>query len=590
LKNLEFYLQNFVLRYPFPEQKIKGVDSLIRNDIKETLIYKEMCDCDREIYFSYIKNKFLHGIDNIYYSVFLKDDNLDLELCSSIKVLIEKLEKLKEDSKKSKDNKFDETYYFKDINLVFRSRRFKIYEFSLGISNFCDIFISSYLPNLSTPRIVIQLRSLGLWNMGEDYCLNHSLLIVKRVLNEFGISIKKVQENRIDFSYHTNAIQNPRKFFTDNVLDYNVDTTLDIYMKVGRKKMLSESEALRLKRKKRKTFITEYLSLGQRISNNVFFRTYNKTREVIEMNYKGFFIDKWKDEGLISQYDSFVLNYAYSLGKIKGSYDDVEWGKIEFYLQYGKDEKIKEEMRNIKKKYSSNLIYVRDYLYYKLPEVTLIMNVEYQTMRKFYYYSDKAKFIEQLPTSCNNEFKRIYQILDNRKVFLDYLTSTTVSFKKSNWEELQQNYLVSKGKALIELDKKELSELDKIIHLDWWWRLRNLKVKSKSDSKFVRAYPRNLDLQKLIARLKGDMASINLYLGKDDTCITQDFSYVLNMLNDNSFADSDNIFFVDDETGQFKKFNICDDNYENVKEKKKKALGSLIKDVKKAQGTSSKNN
>lgn len=555
---------------------------MIRKDVKETLIYKEMCDCDREIYFSFLNHKFLHGIDNIYYSVFLKDDNLDLELCPSIKVLIEKLEKLKEDSKKSKDNKFEDTYYFKDINLVFRSRRFKIYEFSLGISNFCDIFISSYLPNLSTPRIVVQLRSLGLWNMGEDYCLNHSLLIVKRVLNDFGISIKKVQENRIDFSYHTNVIQNPRKFFTDNVLDYNVDTTLDIYMKVGRKKMLSESEAIRLKRKKRKTFITEYLSLGQRISNNVFFRTYNKTREVIEMNYKGFFIDKWKDEGLISQYDSFVLNYAYSLGKIKGSYDDVEWGKIEFYLQYGKDEKIKEEMRNIKKKYSSNLIYVRDYLYYKLPEVTLIMNVEYQTMRKFYYYSDKAKFIEQLPTSCNNEFKRMYQILDNRKVFLDYLTSTTVSFKKSNWEELQQNYLVSKGKALIELDKKELSELDKIIHLDWWWRLRNLKVKSKSDSKFVRAYPRNLDLQKLIARLKGDMASINLYLGKDDTGITQDFSHVLNMLNDNSFADSDNIFFVDNETGQFKKFNICDDNYENVKEKKKKALGSLIKDTKKA--------
>ena len=51
----------------------------------------------------------------------------------------------------------------------------------------------------------------------------------------------------------------------------------------------------------------EYLALGNRKSNNIFFRSYNKTREVCEMKYKDFFFDIWKENGLISEYDYYCL-------------------------------------------------------------------------------------------------------------------------------------------------------------------------------------------------------------------------------------------------------------------------------------------
>ena len=63
-----------------------------------------------------------------------------------------------------------------------------------------------------------------------------------------------------------------------------------------------------------------------------------------------------------------------------------------------------------------------------LPKTTAVINIEYETKRKFYYYSDK--FIEAFkhtPRSISKPLERLYKILDNRSIFLDYLTSKTLT-------------------------------------------------------------------------------------------------------------------------------------------------------------------
>ena len=255
------------------------------------------------------------------------------------------------------------------------------------------------------------------------------------------------------------------------MLRNNLQTSFNIYSKTGRK---NGNE-----------LTVEYLSLGSRRSNNLFFRTYNKTREVVEMNYKGFFIDLWYQNKLISFYDKFCLEYAYK----KGSYSQLEFAKLEFYLQYGTDKTIKEAILLLKQDYSTNLEHIRAYTKNLLPAVTLVMNVEFQTMRKFYSYSDDMiNSLDTFSSYDDDVLSRLFKILDNRKLFLNYLTSNTV-------------YFIKGGK-----------------YFDWWERLRNLKIKSNHKCKeLVRDYSRNLNMDKLEQRLKSTLASMNVYLNRDNT-------------------------------------------------------------------------
>lgn len=500
---------------------------MIRKDVKNTLIFNELTEEFQKDYFSYSDKKFIHNIDTFYYSVFIENDNTDLENIPSVKSLIDSILIKKENVVKNNN----EVYYYEDIQLLVTRKRFSIYECCLSINNFFDIFISSYIPNENTPRIVIQLRSIGLWLNGVENLIDNSFSVVERLLSDFNLKVKKVQENRIDYCYHTNYIQNPDKYFSDDILRNNLNTTFSIYSKVGRKN--------------NKELTVEYLSLGKRTSNNVFFRSYNKTREVIEMNYKCFFIDYWYKNKLISFYDKFILEYAYQ----KGNYEAVEWAKLEFYLKYGQDQQIKENINLLKQDYSTNLDAIRNYIKTTklVPDITLIMNIEFQTMRKFYYYSDDL--ISGLDTkNCNNNLlTKLYQIIDNRKLFLDYLTQNTVVFIKN----------------------------DKVI--DWWNRLSNLKLSCNSNYEFSRDYSRKLDIDKLKQRLKGTIASMNMYLGNDDTSLTQDMSSVLCVLNDNDVKNEE-VVFVNNGTGEILDINDCD--YRYIKEKKKKSLGSLLKKAK----------
>lgn len=513
-----------------------GGGFLIRVDIKRTKLFNEFNSQLQEEYFFTKNHSYLHNIDTFYYSAFILGD------CEENKAVLEFLSKLKYFKDLVLKDKEDK-YYFEDLQLKFTRKHFSIYEYCLSVAGYFDIFISSYLPNINTPRIVVQLRSIGLWLDGTENLIYKSFNILCRVLDEFHLVVQRTQENRIDFCYHTNSIQNMYKYFNDDLLSNNCKTSFDIYSKCGRKH--------------KSTLSIEYLSFGNRSSNNLFVRIYNKTREVIELGYKSFFIDYWYKVGLISKYDKFIYEYAYD----KGTFNSLEWGKIEFYLKFGSDVHLKKELELLKQDYSTNLEFVRKYLKGKLPEVTFITNIEFQTMRKFYKSSDKL--INTFKHSSKiAQLDRLFRIIDNRKLFLNYLTSSTLCFVVDDYKS-----------------KKLEGES---IYLDWWRRLRALKLSCVTATEYTREYSKKLDFNRLQARLKGTIASMSLYIDCDtNTNFDEDLSSVICSFNDNDF-ERHKLRIIQEDTGEILNsfLNNEDYDYMRIKENKKKSLKSLIKKAK----------
>lgn len=527
---------------------------MIRVDIKRTKFFNELDVSMQKKFFISTAHKFIHNIDTFYYSAFIKDDckgNDD----ENMLCFISKLKFLKDEV----IDKNEPVYYLEDVELKLIRKSFSLYEFCLSVEGMFDIFVSKYIPNNNTPRIVIQLRSIGLWLEGTEELIYRSYSVLERVLSEFDLSIDKTRENRIDFCYHTNSIQGLHKVVNDTFLKRNVNTSLRKYSKVG--DITDES------------ITVDYLSLGKRQSNNLFVRLYNKTREVIEMNYKAFFIDYWFKHGLISFYDKFCYEYAYKYS----SYNSLVWGRIDFYLKYGTDYKLKQDLELLKQDYSTNLDYVRKFIKGKLPDITLIVNIEYQCMRKFFYYSDDI--IESLNHNSKiPKVDRLFKIIDNRKLFLDYLTSDTLSFVKTNYKSIIESLNKQLKSGLIsDIEYKNFYEG---IYLSWWQRLRKLKLKSLiSDTKFIRDYSKNLDFDKLKTRFKSNIASMSLYIDCDSgTSLHNDLSSVICSLNDNDMI-TDNCRIVSNTTGEIINLdsNNIDYDYDRIKEKKKKSLNSLLK-------------
>lgn len=487
-------------------------------EISRCQIFSEFTSDEQEQFFSYKSNKVIHNIDTLYYSVYLDEFN---NQGKNIERMITELTLLSERYKQGdKEIMIDE--------LSFMPMKFSFYEYCLRLENMFDIFISRYLPNTKTPRIIIQLRSVGLWMDGVKSLIESSYKALERFLKVYGVDVVRITENRIDYAYHTNIIQNTTKYFSDKNMIESLRTQLVRYQKVGNIG---------------KEITIDYLSLGNRKSNNIFFRSYNKTREVIELNYKGFFIELWHKNGLISNFDKWVLERAYKLG----TYNSLLIARIEWYIENGKDENRKKEMKKLKRscyEKSDNSKYIKEQLSGLLPEVTIVVNVEFETKRKFYFSMNK--FIDDLPSSIppNELFHRLYQILDNTKIILDYLTSQTVCFK--NGDEFAS----------------------------WWQRIRSVKIGKLSDSVVYREYSRNLDVEKLKQRLAGTIASNSIYRNKcNDNTFNDDVSDMLCMLNDNDMAG----IVLNNDTGEVLEFSYR--NYNTVKMRKNRQLKAFVKDV-----------
>lgn len=496
---------------------------MIRNDIKRCEIFSEFSEEEQNSYFSFTGNKVVHNIDSYYYNIFLTGDSC-VKPCDGIVSFVDTLTSLKLDCKETKKLEVP----FND-DFTFRPFHFSVYDFRITKENMFDIFVGSYLPNDHTPRIQVQLRSIGLWLNGCLSLIQESYMAVIAILNEYGIMVDKCQENRIDYAYHTNIIQNTKQFFSDSKMEKHLKTTFKIYQKVGN---IGREVGV------------DYLALGQRKSNNTFFRAYNKSKEVVEQNYKGFFADYWLSKGLISSYDKFCLEYAYK----SKSFNGLIIGRCEWYLANGNSDSLKDKIRELLKsctQNSDNYDFLEKSIKNLLPAVTQVTNIEFQTKRKFYHTMEN--FIDGLECSLpmSHKLYRLYQVVENRKPFLDYLTSKTVAFKND------ENYC------------------------SWWKRIRSVRVDGAYEP-LEREYLRNLDASKVQKTAMTAIASHSVYLNDvNNNTFTQDVSDFLSRLNDNDIKDvSNGCDYLITSTGEVIFYN--QDNYNKIKAKKNRQLKALL--------------
>lgn len=503
----------------------------MKADIKRTVFYNEL---DKDIsnnYFGYSDKKFYENVDTFYYNVFI--DNDDKSISSYLEGFFNELDILKENYKHDREV----IQEFKGLQVMLGTYG-QIYSYRLSEPERYDIFMSDYLPNKGTARIVVQLRSNALWMEDFHSLVSESFQKVKELFSEYKFGFNRVLENRIDYAFHTNLIQNPTDFFSDKNLNNSLETSLSIYHKVGNviKQKVGDDNNGRL--------TIDYLSLGQRKSNCLFFRSYNKTREVIEQNYKSFFIEFWYKNKMISFYDKYCYEYAY----LKKSYNAIDTARLKFYLEYGLNPYIKSDINELFRSASStheDIKYLADKI---CPKVTLILNIEYQTKRKFYYSFGESLNI--LPCSIQSELKRLFMIYENRKIFIDYLTSKTVAF----------------------VDKK------KDDYRAFWKRLRGLKLKdcNKVDGEYLRQYGSNLDFNKIKKRFINTVATTSIYNDSSKSDFVEDLSSLLGCLNDNDMQKK--FTFVDEDGVLVDYIKYIDDvEYFKYKEKRHKELKNKIR-------------
>lgn len=509
--------------------------------VKQSPAFGDFSPDDQKSWFELTRSKVTAHVDTLYYSVQIRGD--------SSEYISEELEWLLDDLRAAKSRKTANFEAYEELfGLELKVGRFaQFYEYKLSLNENFDIFIASYIPTDSTPRIVVQLRTGMLVLKGTFQALCKSFAYVQRILADYGLEASVVRENRIDYAFHTNLIQNPYRYFSDDLLVKKMKSKLRKYQKVG------EIGGRRID--------IDYVSFGMRQSNDVFVRIYNKSREVVEMNYKSFFFDKWLKDGLISRYDHYVYTHAY----VYASYvTGMLVSRIDWYLEYGTDEGKKAELLQAKETYyikSDNTAALRKKVDALLPPVTIIVNIEYQTKRKFYlslteYFDvygilddperDRYEYLENAP------LRRLHVILANRKKICEYLTSESLSFvdHKGTEEECLSDWWKFIHRCPIE-------EYDKV-QLDLW-----------------RTHSRTIDMKKQERKFYAAVANVSILKNRDvskdlPTSFVEDIADVLCVFNDNDFYG----FAPNPETGELLK--IQPNDYSGIKRKRARQYRGIV--------------
>lgn len=477
---------------------------MIPKTVERSEIFDEFSKEEKKQHFDLTAKKIVPHLDNVYYTVFIKGDHGNEDSPEGVENLVERLVECHELSSHEYDS------YIELCGLRYYRANHAIYLHRLSKEDCYDIFIAHYLPNEETPRIEVQIRSSSLVLQGVDQAIKESYEAVRQLLWSFALVPLVCRENRIDYAYHTNAIADPIDYFSDDQLVKHMKSTLRKFQKVG-----DVGKEIKL----------DYISLGMRQSNNVFFRVYNKAREVIEKNYKGYFIERWYAHGLISSYDRYCYTYAY---QAKSYIVGLLLGRLNWYLEYGKNEMLKDELRELSRQYhfkSPNTDLLRQKLKGLLPDVTMICNIEFETKRKFYAsFEGLFENIDLTGADIPAPMKRVYQILHARQTVHDYLTGVTVRFCKDR-----------------NARKLELA--------DWWSRLKGTRVSEIAVREFTRIYSRKSDLER--AKRMWMRATINLSMvvreDVEPRSYMEDLSDSLACINDN---DLHGIGSVNPETGE----------------------------------------
>lgn len=475
--------------------------------IGNTQIFKEFSLEDSLYWFDFKREKFLHNIDTFYFSVkFQNDFRFDSDDDSVLK-----FRKFFE-QKVSKLNKYDsfngalDVFFEGFVNTLF-FRPFSYggyYKYCLECPEYFDFFFAPSVPCASdggesvTPECIVQIRSYPLWLFGVVKCFEMALNYVEIIASEFGLSIDKVEENRTDFCWHSNYLRNPEKFFTPEKF---------YKMRVDRFNSASYHTA----KVGRNDFEIDYVSMGKR-SEKLFIRIYLKSKEVVEKGYKDWFFKIWLFNNLINRYDFFVYEYAFK----KHSWSSMDLGRLQFYYDYGSDASYRLECSDIlegrKTVNTQELKNLADKL---TPKVNLIMNVEYQVMRK---HSKSYVLLPRFDNTSKGYSKRVYDFFDNRALITDYLTS--------------------KCFRLVDIDSVSDSNKSRAPDCKFWERLRHTKLVDSptlpDNIKLVREYHRKMSAEFVKESALKSIVTLGLYERgfNSDSAIVDCFDFI-NMLNDN---------------------------------------------------------
>jgi len=462
--------------------------------IRKTKIYQEF---DAEIsadWFSYTPKKFITHIDNLYYSV-----KLDCDITQHLgwQTLVNTIKTLRDQTRKTHNNQpFMEDDIFCDLEV--RPYGSNTHHLGISRSDKFDIFFSEHFFSADSTEILVQIRAENIWLSGLDGAYYESLVYLYTVLDRYDIPILKITENRIDFAWHTNYIQNMLNFFkTDNLPKMAVHN-----FKRGE---------MGWKFKEDDTLEVDYLAFGRRKSNSSFFRIYNKSQEVIEQGYKQFFVHIWLENGLISKFDKYVFDMVFDRGKCSWNYKEV--ARCLFYLEHGKDASIKADIRKLLNYFDSSTTDYKKIADLCVPDLTNVVNLEMETHRDFTreFVLPKIEFPDWLPEGE----RRMYKVLRCIPSMRDFIVKETIRFVNFKGEDGE-----------LRRDRRPTA--------DWWLRLSAAGGKDEVKYALFKDYQKWADGQKMKNRMVTGMANYSAFSADDNGIDVKDDWYkALTRLNDN---------------------------------------------------------
>lgn len=482
--------------------------------VSKTRIYKDFDEVERDYWFGFKQRKFLHNIDTFYYSVKFGQDFTNDSADPVVHHFRSYFENIYREMEKGDMFSGSATFYVPGLESALNVKPFNYagwFTICLECPDYFDVFFAPKVPHSGnngqsvTCECVVQIRSYMLWMYGVRLAYEKSYACVQAIADYFHLDIAFTQENRIDYCWHSNYLQNPAKFFAP----------ADFYrMRVDR----FRDALIHTSKQGSQDYEIDYLAMGKR-SDKVFIRIYLKSKEVVEKGYKPWFFKVWLFNGLINRYDLYCYEYAF----LKHSWKSLDMARVAFYSEYGRDRHYVDKCRLV---VSGALQLSADELHSLAgqctPDVNLVMNVEFQTMRRH------TKTYELIPFFDNSDkltSRRIYDYLDNRRLICDYLTSKVF--------RLVEPYEPGKNDS-------NKSRRD---YCAFWKALRSCKLTDcfipEDDRALVRTYARKLNSEVVKARAVKAAVTYGIYIkGINTENPLQDCIEALCVMNDNDMEDA----------------------------------------------------
>jgi len=474
------------------------------------VIYNELSPEEVKHWFNFKQKKNLRTIDTFYYSIKLFNDFTIKSEDMAVKKFRNDLYKKKSELLSYGEGVDSVLFFVPGLGNINLTKRYipKFYEYVFEVPDYFDIGIAHKVPGGSegqsvTSEITVQIRSYMLWSYGADYCFNESYKWVKAICSMYGFEIDKVTEQRIDYCWHSNYFQSPSSFFKlDNIYLRKVSHFQD---------GLTHSHNVGSY-----GYDIDYFCTGKR-TNGLFFRAYNKTKEVLEENYKDWFFKIWQLSGLINNYDMYCYEKAFLHKDRRSRYNFLYIARLQWYLEFGSDPGIKEDCKYYIDQFERYHLVGDDII--KLcnkctPKLNTIINVEFETRRRWLKTLDIVHDLNQ----DKNEASRVFDVLDNSYIIGDYLLNHVLKF--------------------VDESDPDPNKARKKLHPFWNSLYRTKMLDFKKLPKGIKKKKekhRELNMEKIKRRLINDSVTLGFYQkGYNEDDALQDFyDMIPTLLNDN---------------------------------------------------------